>query len=69
MSPDSSSSTDFAWRKARCESGSCVEVASAHGMVVFRSSKEPDGLLLQYTPDEWNAFLKGAKDGDFDGLV
>jgi len=38
-------------------------------MVFFRNSNDPNGPLLQYTPDEWGAFLNGAKNGDFDGLV
>lgn len=28
-------------------------------------SKEPDGPILTFTPGEWNAFIKGVKDGEF----
>jgi len=70
MSLDNFSTTDLAWRTAKsCEGRTCVEVASAHGMVFFRNSNDPNGPLLQYTPDEWGAFLNGAKNGDFDGLA
>jgi hypothetical protein len=31
-----------------------------------RHSKDPDGSVLHYTRREWSAFLKGAKDGEFD---
>jgi hypothetical protein len=69
MSPDNFRSTDLVWRKAKsCEGGTCVEVA-AHGMVFFRNSKNPNGPFLQYTTNEWTTFLKGVKNGDFDGLV
>jgi hypothetical protein len=29
-------------------------------------SKHPDESVLRYTHLEWEAFLKGAKDGEFD---
>ena len=58
------------WLKARnCENTSCIEITSLHGIVALRNSKNPDGPILQYTADEWIAFLKGAKNGDFDDLV
>lgn len=44
-------------------------MASAVGKVVLRDSKEPDGPMLVYSPDEWLAFLDGAKKGEFDDLV
>ena len=34
---------------------------------VMRKSQEPDGTVLVYTPKEWEAFLAGAEDGEFDG--
>lgn len=32
----------------------------------LRSSAEPDGTVLVFTPSEWDAFVAGAKDGEFD---
>ncbi|MBO0840647.1 MAG: DUF397 domain-containing protein [Sciscionella sp.] len=32
----------------------------------MRNSAEPDGTVLVFTPTEWNAFVAGAKDGEFD---
>ena len=29
-------------------------------------SKNPDGPKLIFTPDEWDAFISGAKDGELD---
>jgi hypothetical protein len=31
-----------------------------------RDSKNPTGPALIFTPGEWDAFLAGAKDGEFD---
>ena len=59
------------WRKAQrsTANGACVEVASAAGKVVIRDSKDPYGPVLVYTPDEFSAFLDGARKGEFDSLV
>lgn len=47
--------------------GECVEAAFLpDGRVALRHSKDPDGSVLIYTRGEWDAFLKGAKDGEFD---
>jgi hypothetical protein len=32
----------------------------------LRSSSEPDGTVLVFTPSEWDAFVAGARDGEFD---
>jgi len=55
-------------RGTPCEAGSCVEVASLEGGVAVRDSKDKDGPILQFTRDEWSAFLAGAKAGEFDHL-
>jgi hypothetical protein len=48
-------------------SGECVEVAvKTDGGRKVRDSKDPEGVLLDFTPGEWVAFIKGAKDGEFD---
>jgi hypothetical protein len=47
--------------------GECVEAAFLpDGGVALRQSTDPDGSVLLYTRGEWVAFLKGAKDGEFD---
>jgi hypothetical protein len=47
--------------------GECVQAAFLpDGCVALRHSKDPDGSVLIYTPREWDAFVKGAKDGEFD---
>ncbi|WP_280485419.1 DUF397 domain-containing protein [Nocardia cyriacigeorgica] len=45
----------------------CVEIAHLEdGVVGVRDSKNPTGPALVFTPDEWDAFLGGAKSGEFD---
>jgi hypothetical protein len=57
------------WRKSvrsgpNCDN--CVEVAFVDGAVAVRDSKNQDGPVLIFTSDEWDAFVGGAKDGEFD---
>ena len=47
-------------------SDNCVEVAFVDGAIAVRDSKNPDGPALIFTRDEWDAFVGGAKDGEFD---
>jgi len=39
------------------------------GEIAVRNSRDPEGPALIYTPDEFEAFILGAKDGDFDDLI
>jgi hypothetical protein len=39
------------------------------GSVALRDAREPDGPALVYTRAEIEAFLAGAKDGEFDDLI
>jgi Domain of unknown function (DUF397) len=49
--------------------GNCVEVANLPGnQVGVRDSKHTEGPVLRFTPDEWQAFLGGARNGEFDGF-
>ncbi len=46
--------------------GNCVEIAFlASSEVAMRNSRYPDGPTLVFTRDEWDAFLGGARDGEF----
>jgi hypothetical protein len=57
------------WRKST-RSGpwtdNCVEVAFVDGAIAVRDSKDLSVTPLVFTPAEWDAFLGGAKDGEFD---
>ena len=49
--------------------GNCLEVASlADGGVGVRNSRDAGGAVLQFTPDEWHAFLGGVQNGEFDSF-
>ena len=46
--------------------GQCVEVAKIDTGMAVRHSKNPTGSVLFFTPAEWDAFVGGVKDGEFD---
>lgn len=55
--------------KSNSNGGSCVEAGpllDGSGRVALRHSKAPDGAVIVYTREEWDAFIGGAKDGEFD---
>lgn len=60
------------WQKSSASnpSGNCVELAKLpEGAIAVRNSRDPSGPALVYTRAEIVAFLRGAKDGDFDNLI
>lgn len=49
--------------------GNCVEVADMPGDTIgVRNSRHANGPVLQFTYGEWQAFLAGARNGEFDKL-
>ncbi|GAA3343396.1 DUF397 domain-containing protein [Amorphoplanes nipponensis] len=59
--------TNAVWRRSGgVQTEAAVEVALLDGGVAVRDSRKPDGDVLFFTPDEWDAFVGGAKDGEFD---
>lgn len=68
------SSVEAAWHissKSDASANSCVEagpLADGSGRIAVRHSRHPDGPVIVYTRAEWDAFLGGAKDGEFDFL-
>lgn len=49
--------------------GSCVEagpLGDGSGRVAVRHSRDPQGATIVYTRAEWDAFLAGVRDGEFD---
>ena len=46
--------------------GNCVEVALlVGGQVAVRNSRHPSGPALVFSAGEWDAFIGGARDGQF----
>jgi hypothetical protein len=72
MSDTSMHEIDGPWRKSTFSnpSGNCVEVATVtSGLVAVRNSRDPEGGVLFYTRPEIDAFVRGAKAGEFDDLT
>jgi hypothetical protein len=46
-----------------------VEHKFAERMVVLQDVATPEKTSLYYTPDEWQAFVLGVKDGEFDDMT
>jgi len=65
----SDSQAGLQWRKSSLSGiGNCVEVASDRGEVLVRDSKDPTGPWMRYSQPEWAAFIRAAKNGEFDDL-
>jgi len=66
---DASTLTGATWIRSRRSGptgGNCVEIAFlADGQIAMRNSRHPQGPALIFTRSEWDAFLGGAKDGEF----
>jgi hypothetical protein len=55
-----------AWRKStRSGTNGCVEVAFVEDKVAVRDSTDRGGPVLLFTAHEWEAFIGGARDGEF----
>ena len=54
------------WQKSSyCGNAACVEVAKTEDAILVRDSKDPLAAPLAFTEDEWVAFVKGVKAGEF----
>ncbi|MGW7412611.1 DUF397 domain-containing protein [Streptomyces sp. NPDC054863] len=63
---------DATWLKSRksTANGQCIELASLPlGKVAMRNSTDPAGPALVFTLAELDAFLDGARNGEFDHLT
>ena len=64
-------SSDYCWIKSSLSfsNGNCVEVASLpDDEIGVRNSRDAEGPVLRFTPDEWHAFLGGVRNGEFDSF-
>jgi hypothetical protein len=44
-------------RSSFCADGACVEIAQLGEHIFMRDSKDPEGLVLSFTSQEWGVFL------------
>jgi hypothetical protein len=57
------------WRRSSYCSGAastCVEVAIGAQMVTVRDSKVSASPILRFTLEEWRAFVRGVRAGEFE---
>jgi hypothetical protein len=54
------------WSKSSYSSSNanCVEVRGQGERVGIRDSKNPDGPVLSFGTEEWDAFIEGIKNGE-----
>jgi hypothetical protein len=61
------------WQKSSFSgngNNNCVEMAALPtGEIAVRNSRDPDGPTLIYTRAEFEALIRGARNGDFDNLM
>ncbi len=58
-----------AWKKSSRSGesgGNCVEVADLSWGIGVRDSKNPTGPMLILSHSQWENFLRGVKQGEFD---
>jgi hypothetical protein len=66
-----SRSSGSSWVKSSLSfsNGNCVEVANLpDGKIGVRNSRDSEGSVLRFTLGEWDAFLGGVRNGEFDGF-
>jgi hypothetical protein len=49
-----------------CVEYTFIEHTDGVTYTAMRQSSKPDGVILVFTPGEWDAFVKGVRDGEFD---
>lgn len=52
-------------RSTKCDGGHCLEMEQEGPLVFLRNNIDPNRQIVA-TQEEWEAFIKGVKAGDFD---
>jgi hypothetical protein len=52
----------------RCDTGQCVEIGTVGDSILIRSSTDPTEPHVTLSRREWDVFVAGVKDGDFDSV-
>lgn len=53
-------------KSSHSKAAGCVEVGISSNFIAVRDSKSPDNGTLLFNRHEWECFLAGVKDGEFD---
>jgi hypothetical protein len=72
MSTDDINADDVPWIKSSTSDSDddCVEMRRLGPNIEVRDTKHGEhGPVLRFTPAEWDAWLDGAKKGEFDHLM
>lgn len=68
MDLDGVPANQVAWRRSSfCANSECAEVAQQDGLILIRSSVEPQ-VVVRFTPEEFRALRLGVRAGEFDRL-
>jgi hypothetical protein len=54
------------WRRARCDSAACLEIAHHGGRTLLRDSTDPDGAWLVFSTEAWREFIDGIRSVGFE---
>jgi hypothetical protein len=54
------------WRGSGQDDGGRIQIAFVDHLIGMRDARDPAGAVLVFTEAEWDAFVAGAKDGEFD---
>jgi Domain of unknown function (DUF397) len=54
------------YKSSLCETDGCVEIAFIDGDVAMRNSNDRRGHALRFSLAEWQAFLGGIRNQEFD---
>lgn len=57
--------TELKWKSAACGNASCVQVARDGDEFLIRNPETPEIGPLRFNKGEWDAFVAGAKAGEF----
>ena len=70
MRSHASAAGDLDWHVSRtCDNGQCIKVARAGELIMIGNTTKPEGLVSEFTVEEWRHFITGVKLGDFDGIA
>ncbi len=57
---------DFSTSSLCSHCSKCVTVAHRDGIIAIRDTKDSSKMTLNFTKDEWQLFIAGVKNGEFD---